>query len=214
MPSGVFDPEARPESPVSFADGAREPRSRREEEADARASSTTSNEEMGRDPHRPEGLRRHDPSFVVAAPRRWRTSPSPWRLESGAMALATDDAGGSGRTSQGAESYLTVRRAPRREKTLLGGVHRRPQHEAGETCGLYIGTSGIGPAGDRWLLFRKTERSNRLHQGERQNLGSGTENSPRNERQENQGSSPARRRSTNAGNHMPSGTWIFHPLTK
>ena len=41
-------------------------------EVDARASSTTSNEEIGHDPHRPEGLRRHCPAFVVAAPRRWR----------------------------------------------------------------------------------------------------------------------------------------------
>ena len=54
------------------------------------------------------------------------TSPSSRRLESGAMALATDDAGGSGRASRGAESYLTVRRAPRSEKTPLGVVHRRP----------------------------------------------------------------------------------------
>ncbi len=40
------------------------------------------------------------------------TSRSSRRLESGAMALATDDAGDSGRASQGAESYLVVRRAP------------------------------------------------------------------------------------------------------
>jgi hypothetical protein len=52
------------------------------------------------------------------------------------MALATDNAGGSGRASQGAESYLTVRRAPRSEKITLGAVHRRPQQEAGEMCGL------------------------------------------------------------------------------
>jgi len=37
---------------------------------------------------------------------------------------------------RGAESYLTVRRAPRSEKTPLGAVHRRPQQEAGEICGL------------------------------------------------------------------------------
>ncbi len=114
---GVFDLEARPGPPVPSADGACEPRSRRQEEVDARASSTTSNEEIGRDPHRPGGLRRHGPAFFVAAPRRWRTSRSSRRLESGAMALATDGAGGSGRTSQGAEAYLTVRRAPRGEKT-------------------------------------------------------------------------------------------------
>ena len=37
---------------------------------------------------------------------------------------------------RGAEAYLTVRRAPRGEKTSLGGVHRRPQQETGENCGL------------------------------------------------------------------------------
>ena len=36
---------------------------------------------------------------------------------------------------RGAESYVTVRRAPRSEKTPLGVVHRRPQPEAGEKCG-------------------------------------------------------------------------------
>jgi len=64
--------EARLGPPVPSADGSREPRSRREEEVDARASSTTSNAEIGHDPHRPEGLRRHGPVFFVAAPRRWR----------------------------------------------------------------------------------------------------------------------------------------------
>ncbi len=39
---------------------------------DARASSTTRNEEIGHDPNRPIGLRRHGPVFFVAAPRRWR----------------------------------------------------------------------------------------------------------------------------------------------
>jgi len=37
---------------------------------------------------------------------------------------------------RGAESYSTVRRVPRGEKTPLGAVHRRPQQEAGEICGL------------------------------------------------------------------------------
>jgi len=36
------------------------------------------------------------------------------------------------------ESYFTVRRARRSEKTTLGAVHRRPQQEAGEKCGLAI----------------------------------------------------------------------------
>jgi len=55
------------------------------------------------------------------------TSLSSRRLEAGAMALATDDAGGSGRTSRGAESYLTVRRARRGEKIPLSAGHRRPE---------------------------------------------------------------------------------------
>ena len=37
---------------------------------------------------------------------------------------------------RGAESYSTVRRAPRSEKTPVGAVHRRPQQKAGEKCGL------------------------------------------------------------------------------
>ena len=37
---------------------------------------------------------------------------------------------------RGAEAYVTVRRAPRGEKTSLSGVHRRPQQETGEKCGL------------------------------------------------------------------------------
>jgi hypothetical protein len=55
------------------------------------------------------------------------TSPSSRRLESGTMAHATDDTGERGRASQGAQAYLTVRRAPRGEQTPLGAVHRRPQ---------------------------------------------------------------------------------------
>jgi len=74
------------------------------------------------------------------------TSPSSRRLEYGPMAHATEDAGGPGRASQGAERVLAVRRAPRGEKTPLGAVHRRPQQEAGEICRLAIrgtGTSAI-----------------------------------------------------------------------
>ena len=40
---------------------------------------------------------------------------------------------------RGAEAYLTVRRAPRGEKTSLRGMHRRPQQETGEKCGLVGG---------------------------------------------------------------------------
>ncbi len=35
-------------------------------------SLTTSDKEIAHNPHRPKGLRRHRPGFVVAAPRRWR----------------------------------------------------------------------------------------------------------------------------------------------
>ena len=65
----------RPRGPAGAPSAVRRWGSRAEVKArggvDARASSTTSNEEIGRDPHRPEGLRRHGPVFVVAAPRRW-----------------------------------------------------------------------------------------------------------------------------------------------
>jgi hypothetical protein len=37
---------------------------------------------------------------------------------------------------RGAERVLAVRRTPRGEKTMLGVVHRRPQQEVGEICGL------------------------------------------------------------------------------
>jgi len=66
----------RPRGPAGVPSAVRRWGSRAEVKArggvDARASSTTSNAEIGRDPHRPRGLRRHVPVFVVAAPRRWR----------------------------------------------------------------------------------------------------------------------------------------------
>jgi len=66
----------RPRGPAGVPSAVRRWGSRAEVKArggvDARASSTTSNEEIGRDPHRPKGLRRHGPVFVVDAPRRWR----------------------------------------------------------------------------------------------------------------------------------------------
>jgi hypothetical protein len=37
---------------------------------------------------------------------------------------------------RGAESYFTVRRALRSEKTTPGAVHRWPQQKTGEKCGL------------------------------------------------------------------------------
>jgi len=52
-----------------------------------------------------------------------------WRGRRGAVPSGVFDL-------RGAESYLTVRRAPRSEKTPLGMVHRRPQQKAGEKCGL------------------------------------------------------------------------------
>jgi hypothetical protein len=47
---------------------------------------------------------------------------------------------------RGAESYLTVRRAPRSEKTPLGVVHRRLQQIAGEICGLGLALVLVVPA--------------------------------------------------------------------
>ena len=55
------------------------------------------------------------------------TSPSSRRLEFGTMAHATGDTRVTTRTSQGAQAYSTVRRAPRGEQTPLGAVYRRPQ---------------------------------------------------------------------------------------
>jgi hypothetical protein len=68
--------EARPGPPVPSADGSRESRSRREEEVDARASSTTSNTEIGHDPHRPEGLRRRSAACDPALEASDRTPAS------------------------------------------------------------------------------------------------------------------------------------------
>ena len=70
--SGVFDPEARPGSPSAVRRWGSCAEVKARGGVDARASSTTSNAEIGHDPHRPEGLRRHGPVFFVATPRRWR----------------------------------------------------------------------------------------------------------------------------------------------
>jgi len=75
-----------------------------------------------------------------------------WRGRRGAVPSGVFDL-------RGVESYLTVRRAPRSEKTSLGAVHRRPQQEAGEKCGLRpigvvmlaLGLAGSGFAGDHFL---------------------------------------------------------------
>ena len=84
----------------------------------------------------PKGCGAMTPSSSLTLLGDGETSPSSRHLEYGAMALATDDAGGCGRASQGAERVLAVRRAPRGEKTPLGTVHRRPQQKVGEICGL------------------------------------------------------------------------------
>jgi hypothetical protein len=42
---------------------------------------------------------------------------------------------------RGAESHVTVRRAPRGEKTRLGGVRRQPQQQAGEMGGPESGVA-------------------------------------------------------------------------
>ena len=136
VPSGVFDPEARPEPPVPSADGAREPRSRREEESMPEHRRRRATKRSAAIPIGPKGCGAMAPSSLLPLLGDGETSRSSRRLESEAMALATDDAGGFGRASWGAESYLTVRRAPRSEKIPRGAVHRRPQLEAGEKCGL------------------------------------------------------------------------------
>jgi len=138
-PVGFSTKRPGPGPPVPSADGAREARSRREEEVDARASSTTSNEEIGHDPHRPEGLRRHGPVFFVAAPRRWRDIAvvAPPRIRT--HGARNGRRWGPRPGLEGARStYSTVRRAPRGEKTPLGAVHRRPQQIVGEICRLTI----------------------------------------------------------------------------
>ena len=50
----------------TIADGACEARSRSDEEGDALSSPTNRDDEIARNPHRPEGLRRNGPVFVVA----------------------------------------------------------------------------------------------------------------------------------------------------
>jgi len=144
VPSGVFDQEARPEPPVPSADGAREPRSRREEESMPEHRRRRATKRLAATPIGPKGCGAMAPSSSLPLLGDGVTSPSSRRLEYGVMALATEGTGGCGRASQGAQSYLTVRRAPRGEKTPLGAVHRRPQQEAGEICRL--GSDGHGRA--------------------------------------------------------------------
>ena len=75
---------------VRFAAGACEARSRSEKEAMSGASSTTSDEEIDRNPLLPEGLRRDASIFFVAPPRRYSDIDSSERLESEGVALATN----------------------------------------------------------------------------------------------------------------------------
>jgi len=72
-----------------------------------------------------------------------RTSPSSRRLESGSMARATDDAGGAGRASQGAERVLAVRYgAP---SALVS--HRHQRVSDGLVWGRALGHSALLSAG-------------------------------------------------------------------
>ena len=64
---------------------------------------------------------------------------------------------------RGAESYSTVRRAHRGEKTLLGGVYRRPQQEAGENCGLRSCGSLSNNRGRRSPSLTRPQRSTQRH---------------------------------------------------
>ncbi len=59
-------------------------------EAMSGASSTTSDEEIDRNPLLPEGLRRDVSIFFVAPPRRYSDIDSSERLESEGFALATN----------------------------------------------------------------------------------------------------------------------------
>jgi hypothetical protein len=123
----VFNREARPQPPVPSADGAREPRSRREEESMPEHRRRQATKRSAATPIGPKGCGGMAPPSSLLLLGDGGTSPSSPRLESGAMALATDDAGGCGRASRGAESYLTVRRAPRSEKTLQIAAYRGPR---------------------------------------------------------------------------------------
>jgi hypothetical protein len=94
---GVFDQEARPEPPVPSADGAREPRSRREEESMPEHRRRRPTKRSAATPIGPKGCGGMAPSSSLTLLGDGETSPSSRRLESGAMAPATDDAGGCGR---------------------------------------------------------------------------------------------------------------------
>src|SRR5438034_9487987 len=60
----------------TVADGACEARSRSDEEADALSSTTNRDDEIDRNPHRPFGLRRSRPVFVVAPRARLKSIAS------------------------------------------------------------------------------------------------------------------------------------------
>jgi hypothetical protein len=75
-----------------------------------------------------ERNRRRSPVYVEnfvteRRPKMWYRCPAKWEVI-------------SARTLRDAESYSTVRRASRCEKTPLGMTHRWPQQEVGEKCGL------------------------------------------------------------------------------
>ena len=67
--------------------------------------------------------------------RSLRESLSPAILLRG-VAESIESKSGEQFDPRGAESYLTVRGAPRGEKTLQSAVHRRPQQKTRGICGL------------------------------------------------------------------------------
>src|SRR5439155_13541354 len=73
----------------TIADGACEARSRSDEEGDALSSPTNRDDEIARNHHRPEGLRRNGPVFFAASLSQGRSIAPSSLLESGAIAVAT-----------------------------------------------------------------------------------------------------------------------------
>ena len=147
--------EARPEPPASSVASAMAPYSRRRDDGDVSPSSRSGNNEDGAMAPQPFGPMGIAADLFVARRRRCSGIDSSSRLDLGSRAPSADGTGGSGRASRGAESYLTVRRAPRSENTPLGGVRRRPQLEAGEICGLGASLLAAGSGVGSGLIRRR-----------------------------------------------------------
>ena len=86
VPSGVFDPEARPEPPVPTAAGAREPRSRREEESMPEHRRRRATKRQAATPIGPKGCGAMAPPSSLPLlgdgghrRRRGAWNPGPWR---------------------------------------------------------------------------------------------------------------------------------------